>query len=263
MEKNHSSSGFPPAVERTLQILDLYAADPEPKTLKYIAEQLQIPASSLYRIINCMQKYNYIVEEPFHPNYFKLGYKLSQFSSIAFSENDLIKLARPFMEELTHNSNQASQLCILSENYICTIDQCLPRSAITYISELGEKLPVNVSASGKLLTALLPPQKQEAFLKRAEKVFRRNTPYTIIDSEKLRKEFEKIRYQKYSTDVEEYAIGIGCLAVPIYHNSDMPIAALGVTGPISFYRNTHNFNTILERLRYFSKKLEELLPDVL
>ena len=56
MEKNHSSSGFPPAAERTLQILDLYAADPEPKTLKYIAEQLQIPASSLYRIINCMQK---------------------------------------------------------------------------------------------------------------------------------------------------------------------------------------------------------------
>ncbi len=181
MEKNSTSSGFPPATERTLQILDLYAADPGPKTLKTISEQLHIPISSLYRIISCMQKYNYIVEEPFYPNYFKLGYKLSQFSSIAFSENDLIKLARPFMEELTQNSNQASQLCILSENYICTIDQCLPRSAITYISELGEKLPINVSASGKLLTALLPPQKQEAFLKRAEKVFRKNTPYTIID----------------------------------------------------------------------------------
>ena len=182
MEKNHSSSGFPPAAERTLQILDLYAADPEPKTLKYIAEQLQIPASSLYRIINCMQKYNYIVEEPFHPNYFKLGYKLSQFSSIAFSENDLIKLARPFMEELTHNSNQASQLCILSENYICTIDQCLPRSAITYISELGEKLPVNVSASGKLLTALLPPQKQEGL-----------PPQYSVHHYRLRKAAEGIR----------------------------------------------------------------------
>ena len=263
MEKNNTSPGFPPATERTLQILDLYAADPGPKTLKTISEQLHIPISSLYRIISCMQKYNYIVEEPFYPNYFKLGYKLSQFSSIAFSENDLIKLARPFMEELTQNSNQASQLCILSENYICTIDQYLPRSAITYISELSEKLPINVSASGKLLTALLPPQKQEAFLKRAEKVFRKNTPYTIIDLERLQEEFNKIRRQKYSTDVEEYAIGIGCIAVPIYHNSDTPVAAIGVTGPISFYRNTRNFDLMLENLRRVSKKLEDLLPNVL
>ncbi len=265
MENKNTSSGFPPAAERTLQILDLFASSPEPKTLKTIAEQLDIPVSSLYRIIGCMQKYNYIVEAPFYPNYFKLGYKLSQFSSIAFSENDLIKLARPFMEDLTRTSNQASQLCILSENYVCTIEQCLPRSVITYISELGEKLPINVSASGKLLTALLPPQKQETFLKRAEKVFRRNTPYTIIDSEKLKKEFENIKHQKYSTDVEEYAVGIGCIAVPIYNNasSTIPIAAIGVTGPISFYRNTNNFDSMLEKLLHVSSKIEQLLPNSL
>lgn len=259
MNKKNEGQGFPPATERTLQILDYFISDPSSKTLKTISEQLDIPTSSLYRIVSCMQAYNYIAEEPTRPNYFKLGYKCSQLSTTAFTENDLINLARPFMEELTRTSNQACQLCALTENRVCTLYQCLPLSTITYISELGEKLPVNITAAGKLLTALLPSQKQASFLKRAAKDFRRNTPHTITALDEFQKELDRIRRLGYATDVEEYAPGIGCIAVPIYDVNEAPIAAIGVTGPIKFYQNMNHFNIVLEELLNISGKLQKLL----
>lgn len=259
MENKNESQNFPPATERTLQILDYFASDPSSKTLKTIAEKLSIPSTSLYRIINCMQEYRYIVEDPKRPNYFKPGYKLSQFSNIVSTERDLIKIARPYMEELAKTSSQACQLCTLTESGICTIDQCLPQSGITYISELGETLPVNVSASGKLLTALLPPQKQKSFLKRAKTLFRQHTPNTIIDIVEFQRELDRIQKLRYGTDVEEYAIGIGCIAVPIHNANREPIAAIGVTGPIEFYQNISNFNATLGDLIDISAKIEKLL----
>lgn len=259
MENKNESQNFPPAAERTLQILDYFAADPSSKTLKTIADKLSIPSTSLYRIINCMQEYRYIVEDPKRPNYFKPGYKLSQFSNIISTERDLIKLARPFMEELARKSSQACQLCTLTESGICTIDQCLPQSGIIYITELGETLPVNVSASGKLLTALLPSKKQKSFLKRAAKLFRQRTPHTIVDVDEFQEELNRIEKLRYGTDVEEYAVGIGCIAVPIHNANKEPIAAIGVTGPIEFYQNMNNFNTTLGDLLDISAKIEVLL----
>lgn len=259
MESKNENQNFPPAAERTLQILDYFANDPSSKTLKTIADALSIPSTSLYRIINCMQEYRYIVEDPKRPNYFKPGYKLSQFSNIVSTEKDLIKLARPYMEELVKKSSQACQLCTLTESGICTIDQCLPHSGITYISKLGETLPVNVSAAGKLLTALLPPKKQKSFLKRASNQFRQHTPNTIIDMELFQKELNRIEKLRYGTDTEEYAIGIGCIAVPIYNTNKEPIAAIGVTGPIEFYQNMNNFHLTLGELLEISSKIEQLL----
>ena len=69
---------FPPASLRTLQILDLFLKDPASKTLKTISGQLNIPFTSLYRIVMCMQQNHYLMEDPLRPNHFCLGFKIAQ-----------------------------------------------------------------------------------------------------------------------------------------------------------------------------------------
>ncbi len=248
---------FPPATLRTLQILDYFMEDPAPKTLKTLSEKLNIPFTSLYRIVMCMQEYRYLVEDPTRPNHFRLGYKMRQFSDIVFSEKNLVKIALPFMKDVASELNQACQLCILTENGVCTIEQCLPRSAITYITELNETIPINVSASGKILTALLPEKEQERFLRRASGHFTKNTEKTITDPKLLKKHLEVIARQAYGTDNEEYAEGIGCIAVPIYDSEKNPVAAIGTTGPIEFYQQEKMLQDILKFLRKTASQISE------
>lgn len=253
--KNDNTRDFPPATLRTLQILDLFMDDPAPKTLKTISEKLNIPFTSLYRIVICMQEYRYLVEDPTRPNHFRLGYKLKQFSEIAFSEKNLIKIALPFMRQVAHELNQACQLCVLTESGVCTIEQCLPHSAITYITQLNETIPINVSASGKILTAMLPEKERERFLRRAAVRFQKNTENTITDPELLKEILEQAARQGYGTDTEEYADGIGCISVPIYDADCKPVAAVGTTGPIEFYLREEMFQ---ETLLFLQKTAEEI-----
>ena len=67
---------------------------------------------------------------------------------------------------------------------------------------------------------------------------------------------DEIRQKQYGTDFEEYALGIGCLAVPIYDAGNKPIAAIGLTGQIENYQDSEKFNEFLESLRNVSELIK-------
>jgi DNA-binding IclR family transcriptional regulator len=67
-------------------------------------------------------------------------------------------------------------------------------------------------ASGKALLAFGPPSRMEAYLEsELEQVTRR----TICDASRLRAALEAIREQGYATDVEEFTVGVCCIAAPV------------------------------------------------
>jgi IclR family transcriptional regulator, acetate operon repressor len=68
-------------------------------------------------------------------------------------------------------------------------------------------------ASGKLLLAYASAELREEYL-RAHPL-RRRTPNTVTDRRRLRKQLENVREQGYALDLEEFAEGLCCLAVPI------------------------------------------------
>ena len=197
----------------------------------------------------CMQQNHYLMEDPLRPNHFCLGFKIAQLSGLVDSQKNLIRTALPFMQKAAAELNQACQLCVITDAGVCTIEQCLPSSTITYITELNEIIPVNVSASGKILTALMPRKEQEHFLKKAAAKFRANTAHTITDAEQFREHLLLTARQGYGTDREEYAEGIGCVAVPVFISKKCPVAAIGATGPIEFYQNPETFHQILVFLK--------------
>ena len=137
------------------------------------------------------------------------------------------------------------------------IEQCLPKSAITYITELNETIPINVSASGKILTALLPAKEQSRFLQKTAQHFEKNTEKTLLDLELLQEHLSLTAQRGYGTDDEEYAMGVGCIAVPIYDSEGKPLAAIGTTGPVEVYHQEDEFQSILE----FLKKIAQDISD--
>ena len=68
-------------------------------------------------------------------------------------------------------------------------------------------------AAGKLLLALVDPPVKEAYL--AKHPLERRTNNTIVDRERLEREFEEIRTRGYAVDNEEFYEGLQCLAAPV------------------------------------------------
>lgn len=259
MSDNNSMANFPPAVVRALEILELLAENSSALSQKEIVDIAKIPHASAYRIIKCLEHYGYIRESLSQRGRYKPGYRLAMISKMAFDGAELISAAMPYMKELAHRTKQACQLCVLDDCYVVTLDQALPVEAITIIAKLGEAVAVNASASGKILMALLPIHKRHELLERSWHMCKKNTDYTLIDKDIFLSHLESTAQNMYGTDFEEFALGIGCLAVPIYNYENNPIAALGFTGNIESYRDERTFNDMLCELRDASNKIRERL----
>lgn len=230
-----------PALEKALDIMEYIAETRRPVLLKEISVELGIPPATVYRTVNYLCHRHYLRKDSQIDGAYLLGPQLLSLSRAITEQTDLLIEAGPVLNELAANSEQTAQIGILQDFGVMYIDQRLPAKPVNIIAALRVVIPVNLSASGKILVAYLPPREQEYFLERAQLV--RQTENSIVNKAEFQQELLKVKETGYALDHEEYARGIGCVAAPIWDHTGRAIAAIGLTGRVADYAEEN-----LERL---------------
>ncbi len=78
---------------------------------------------------------------------------------------------------------------------------------------IGSRVPLHCTASGKLFLSLAPASLLKALFQ--SHPLRKHTPRTIVDIAALETELDKIRETKIGTDNEEFIEGMTAAAVPV------------------------------------------------
>lgn len=100
-------------------------------------------------------------------------------------------------------------------------------------------------ASGKVLLAFAPPAARDAYLEAHPPT--KVTANTITSRKALERELAVVREQGYATDLEEFRLGLCCLAVPFDHGYS-PLA-LGIAVPRErFADEKERYLEVLHRL---------------
>lgn len=241
-----------PAVDRALSILEYIGNNTESVCIKQIASDLYIPKTSVFRIIKQLFVRGYLEEDSNKPGYYHLGFKVLTLSSGVPNMNDLRQIAHKDMNNLAVKSKQVVQLGILHDCNVSYVDQILPPNPVVFYSALFSVLPVNISAAGKVLTAFAPRDINEYILKKSK--FVQKTSNTVFNKKTFIAELDKVREQGYAEDNEEFAVGIGCLAAPIFNHEKKCIASIGLTGGIESYHGKSKVE-ILQLLLQTSKTI--------
>lgn len=240
---------YPPALKRSLLLFDYLAKIQTPVTIKELSIELDIPYSSIFRIVKCLTDFGYLRTLDNQDDRYVLGYKFLKFASIITDGYGINDIALPRMKELVERVGQTCQLSILENRSLIIItEHVIANNTVTFIAKLGERLPINICSSGKLLFAMLPEKERIHYYPRARSYFSSNTEYTIKDPDEFWSQLEAIRQKGYSTDNQEYALGINCFSAPIYDFSEEAVAALTLTGPMQFYGNTDSSKAMLHEL---------------
>ncbi|HPT83375.1 MAG TPA: IclR family transcriptional regulator [Limnochordia bacterium] len=247
-----------PAVKNALDIFELLSTKPAGLTLKQISSTLGIPQTSCFRVVKYLLSRGYltIISES-SPDRYTLGFSLLDLADKI--EPKLRTLAKDVLRELANSSEMTAQLGVLHGNGVMYIEQALPVEPVSIIAKLRTVLPINVSAAGKVLLAYLPEEKRAEALASAE-LRCRPEERAAVES-KLWEEFSQIRRQGYGTDYEEYARGIGCLAAPVFDNTERVIAGIGVTGHIASFNDGHVFANLVHLVKAAADKLSELMSQ--
>jgi len=219
------------SVVRGIKILESLAKN-GPLTFDELIASTKVPRTSVFRLLNTLETLGYLEREQDGAVFrWNLGLKVLGLAHGKLSRLNLRKQIRDILEKLAETTDEYVQLCVLDHHKVVYIDDVKRPKPIALYGEVGIHLPINVSAPGMVLAAFLSEEGRERLLR--EETFPKNTPKTVTDPNELRKILKKIAQQGFAIEVEQYGMGIYCVAAPIFnHNGDV-IAAVNVTGSVS------------------------------
>jgi DNA-binding IclR family transcriptional regulator len=223
LEQNGKTTGVQ-VIARATDVLRALEAEPGGLSLAKIAQRVELPRSTVHRIVTALEAESLVV--PASPSGgYRLGPELARFAASAGGE--LRESVRPFIERLRHEADETVDLAVLNRNRVFFIDQVAAPHRLQALSAVGVSLPAHCTAIGKALLAGLTDEQVERLLPERLPA---ETANTITDRAELLADLERVRASGVAYDREELTIGISAVGAAI-RDASVIVAALSIPVP--------------------------------
>ena len=216
------------AIEKALVILGLFAIDNQELSTMEISKMLGYHKATASRTLLLLKKYGFL-EQNEQTKKFKLGPAIIDLGlSVNRSlKNDLIQIAKPYLDNLRDTLQETVALEVLSgRNTVMAYVAEGPRR-IRLGADVGMLMPTHASAGAKAILAFISPDEWDSFL---DTDLVRFTPNSITDRNLFYKELEKIRETRIAFDIGEHDSDLNAIGSPIFNMEGIPVAAVVVVG---------------------------------
>lgn len=217
-----------PNLWRAIELLEYLAANPEGLTISELADALQMPTNSVFRILRTLSAKEYVIQK--HKRYI-ISSKLFALGAQAIAEESLFEKIVPVMRDLRDDLKETVLLGKLSGYQGVILEQIQGLFPVKVVVEVGYNFPIHCSAPGKVIIAHLPERERDELLEHC--TFKKYTRNTIVDRKAFLAELEKVVSAGFALDMEEADYDVRCISAPIMNVRGYPVAALWLTGPVS------------------------------
>jgi len=215
-------------LQKGLDVLFLLSQKNTPITVPDIAQSLDLPTSSLYRIVSILRQ-NGLVERINKEGHLVLGNRNLSLARGLDEQSVLIKTANPVMKRLCEITNESVHLyALFGDRQIC-IDSVESSAPLRVTSSKGEMRPIYAGASGKVLLAFLPAKEREKHIEGV--VIEKVATNTITDPHLFREDLRIIRNNGYAHSRSEQIEGAEGVAAPVFDRLRRIVASLSLAGP--------------------------------
>lgn len=246
------------SVYKTFEIIELLSHQQEAAGLRDLAREMEMAPSTAYRFITSLKDLGYIKQDPKTSKY-RLSLKFAWLGSKVLESVQVTDLAKPYMEELTRNTNETTHLAVLEGLEFVYVVKIDGNQAINMSSRVGNRGTLYSTSAGKVLLAYLAEHERLAIIQQLNLSPR--TKNTIIIRDALIRQLEKVRIKGYAIDDEENEIGIRCIGAPIFDHRGVTIAALSLSG-WKVTMTTKRMATLPQELMATSQKISKELGFV-
>ena len=215
------------SVNNALAVLESFSVERPEVGVTELSHSLGLGKSTVHRLLTSLASRGYVRKNPETDRYC-LGFKSFEVGSLIANRGAIREVAAPFLRSLMLATKETVHLGVLDEWEVVYIDKMEGDQPLQMYSRIGRRAPLHCTALGKALVAWETDDWLERFLRRRLRAY---TESTIVESGDLRREFVKIRAARYAVDGEEFALGLKCVAAPLFDHSRRVVASIGIAGP--------------------------------
>ncbi len=199
-----------PIVKKAFDILKAISQSEKGLRISDISTDLDISKSTVHGITAALEEQGAITRHPDSKRY-TIGLTLMELGKAAYERVDIVKSARPAMENLMEQCGESVFLGIRNAHHVTVIDIVESRKDFKISSPIGTALPLLAGAVGKAFLSAMPAPEAAAYLKTHP--LRRFTSQTIVDPAIYLEELKAVKKRGYALDDEEYIAGVRAVAV--------------------------------------------------
>jgi DNA-binding IclR family transcriptional regulator len=227
--KRDKSNYIIQSVAHALDVLEEFKGGVDELGVTELSKKLKLHKNNVFRILATLESRGYIEQNKATENY-RLGIKCLELGQTYIKQMGLLKQAKSILEELANICGETSYISILRNSDVVYLDSVESKTTVRVVSRVGLHLPVHATAAGK---ALIMYDSEDELKKKIPSELRKLTPNTIDDIEDLMRELARSREKGYTTDLEEFEIGVCCVGAPVRDYTGRIVGAISVSGPAS------------------------------
>ncbi|WP_340526603.1 IclR family transcriptional regulator [Cupriavidus necator] len=195
------------SVQRILAVFESFTAERSSLTLQEIADRIELPKSTTFRIVQSLDQAGYLVR--LEDQQYCLSFRFTRLAGLVKSTLGIREIARPILVELAEKTKETISLHTVSgQSRICIDAVSTDASPLRAVVQAGEQIPLLMGSGSKVLMAYMPKDEAAPLVTAVAKATKRTKADVLA-------EFEKVREQGYSVSHGERLLGISAISAPI------------------------------------------------
>ncbi|WP_165772130.1 IclR family transcriptional regulator domain-containing protein [Niveispirillum lacus] len=223
-------SGNVQVLSRAIAILNHLAQADGGGSLTEIGTAVGLAASTTHRLLTSLESERYVRFDA-ETKLWSVGVQAFIMGNGFVRSRDLVRLARPHMRALMEASGETVNLAIEDQGAAVYLSQVECREMMRTFARLGARVPMHCSGVGKALLSALSQALLTRHIDRHGQI--RMTARTITDRGALMADLAAGRRRGYAIDDEEHAVGLRCVAAPIFNEHGDAVGAVSLSGPMA------------------------------
>ena len=224
------------SLARGLLILETIANSPRGLSLTEVVAALGLPKATAFAFLHTLELLGYLERNP-ETKVYGPGLKVLDLGFAYLGGRTILDITHPYLRALSEECGATTDVSVLDGGQVMTLALEKVWRMVDYRTNVGSRLPVHCSASGKAqlidhttpeLAALLGP---EPYAVRG--------PNTITSLAGLVEDLDRTRRRGYALTNEELAPGLRSAAAPIRDREGRIVAAICVSSPTVIMSHEH------------------------
>ena len=218
------------AAERSLRLLALLAAEPRALTLAELSQRLGLPKATTHRVCAQLMEAGFLARD-IDERSVAVGPALRRLALDTLNHGTVRGLRHEVLTALVAEVGETCNFTTLDGASVLYLDRVEAPWPWRLSLDVGTRVPLHCTASGKLFLAHLDAPRRDALL--AQLPLTRLTSNTLTTRRALRNECETIARQGHALDREEFIAGLMAMAVPVRDAQGSVRAAIAVHAPVA------------------------------
>lgn len=215
-----------PSVRHAISVLRRLSASTDPLPAAALARSLGVPRSTMYHLLSVLVDEGLVVHLPEQHRY-GLGVGVFELGSAYLRHGPLEHLASPLLARLVSEVGDTAHLGVLHGPELLYLLKVQSEHPTTLVTDVGVRMPAQLTASGRALLAHLPDPQVRAMFPSAES-FATRTGHGPRNLPELRSVLSAERKRGWSLEDGLITSEVACVAAAAFDHNSHPIAAVAV-----------------------------------